>query len=332
MQTTRLRFGVLGTARIADKVVHGINLSANSVLAAVASRDLATAREWAAQRSVPHAFGSYDEMLASDTIDAVYIPLPNGLHKEWTIKALQHGKHVLCEKPLAANAGEVHEIIATADATGLKVMEAFMYRFHPSVARLRQLLAEGAIGDIKIIRATFGFRLNRPDDIRWSADMAGGALMDVGCYCVNNSRLIAGDEPIAVNASSVFSSGGVDIDTIGILEFPEGVLATIDGSFETGPSVHQGLVISGTTGRIYIANPFSRDENDTVSIVVNDAHGSPHTIDIPPADHYHLMVESFAEAVLNSRPVPYTLQNSLGNMLAIDALKEAALIGKRVQL
>jgi predicted dehydrogenase len=336
MQTRRLRWGVLGTARIADKVVHGINSSNNGVLAAIASRDPGMARDWAAERNVPHAFGSYDEMLASDAIDAVYIPLPNGLHKGWAVKALQHGKHVLCEKPLAANAGEVREIIATAGATGMKAMEAFMYRFHPAVARLQQLLTEGAIGDLKVIRASFGFRLLRPDDIRWSAGMAGGALMDVGAYCVNNARMVGG-EPLAVNASSVFSSGGVDINTVGILEFPNGVLSAIDCSFETGPAAHQGLVISGTDGRIYVANPFSRDENDPVHIVVNDAHdserqGAAYTIEVPAADHYHLMVEHFADAVLNDRPVAYTLQNSLGNMLVLDALKEAARSGQRITM
>jgi D-xylose 1-dehydrogenase (NADP+, D-xylono-1,5-lactone-forming) len=336
MQTRRLRWGVLGTARIADKVVQGINLSNNGVLTAIASRDPGMARDWAAERNVPHAFGSYDNLLASDAIDAVYIPLPNGLHKEWTIRALQQGKHVLCEKPLAANADEVREIIAAAESTGLKAMEAFMYRFHPAVARLQQLLTEGAIGDLKVIRASFGFRLLRPADIRWSAGMAGGALMDVGSYCVNNARMIGG-EPLAVSASSVLSSGGVDINTVGLLEFPNGVLSAIDCSFETGPGAHQGLVISGTDGRIYVANPFSRDENDPVQIVVNDAHdserhGAAYTIEVPAADHYHLMVEHFADAVLNDHPLAYTLQNSLANMTVIDALKEAARTGQKVTM
>ena len=336
MQPTQLRWGVLGTARIADKVVCAINMAGNSVLSAIASRDPGMAEDWASERNVPNAFGSYGEMLASDVIDAVYIPLPNGLHKEWSIKTMQHGKHALCEKPLASNAGEVREIIAASEATGMKAMEAFMYRFHPAVARMQQLLVEGAIGEVKVIRASFGFRLNRPNDIRWGADLAGGALMDVGSYCVNNARLVAGGEPMGVSACQVFAASGVDIETVGVLEFANGMLGAIDCSFETGPGAQQGLVISGTQGRMYIAKPFSREE-ETVEIVINDAsdaerQGAGYTVEVPGADHYHLMVEHFADAVMNGRPVAYTLQNSLGNMRVIDALKEAARTGHRVEV
>ncbi|HST06356.1 MAG TPA: Gfo/Idh/MocA family oxidoreductase [Chloroflexia bacterium] len=330
MQGTQLRWGVLGTARIADKVVHGMKLAENSVLVAIASRDLNTAQAWAEARGVPHAFGRYEEMLASDVIDAVYIPLPNGLHKGWSVKALESGKHVLCEKPLANNADQVREIIAASEATGLKAMEATMYRFHPAVARMQQLLAEGVIGEVKVIRATFGFRLERPNDVRWSPDLGGGALLDVGSYCVNNARLVAGSEPLGVVACQVLSAGGVDIETVGVLEFPEGVLAAIDCSFETGPGAHQGLTISGTKGRMFIAQPFSREE-EPLQIVI-DGGGAKHTVEVPGADHYHMMVEHFADAVLHDHPLAYTLQNSLGNMRVLDALKEAARSGRRVEL
>src|SRR5437868_9471772 len=155
MQPTQLRWGVLGTARIADALVRAIKLSGNSTLAAVASRDLSMAKAWATQRDVPLAFGSYEEMLASDAIDAVYVPLPNSMHKEWTIKAAQSGKHVLCEKPLAVSAAEVREIIAASESSGVKVMEGFMYRFHPLTTRMTELIAGGAIGELKVIRASF---------------------------------------------------------------------------------------------------------------------------------------------------------------------------------
>ena len=170
------------------------------------------ARQWAAQRNVPHAFGSYEELLASDVIDAVYVPLPNAMHKEWSIKAMQQGKHVLCEKPLAASAGDVREMIAVADTSGVKLMEAFMYRFHPATVRLVELIKEGAIGSPAVIKATFGFRLDKPhdEDIRWSAELAGGALMDVGCYCVNLVRLLAGSEPTSVTARASWAATGVD--------------------------------------------------------------------------------------------------------------------------
>src|SRR5437899_2642285 len=179
MQPKRLRFGILSTARITDALVRAIKMSSNAEVTAVASRDLSLAKDWAAQYGAPNIFGSYDEMLASDVIDAVYVPLPNGLHKEWSIRALNNGKHVLCEKPLANNAAEVREMIAASEANGVKLMEAFMYRFHPQIDRMMQLLSEGAVGEIKVIRASFGFRLERPNDVRWSAELAGGSLMDM---------------------------------------------------------------------------------------------------------------------------------------------------------
>src|SRR4051794_32806887 len=166
MQTKRLRWGVLSTAHIADALVSAISLSPNGDLTAVASRDAAKAQDWAAQRNVSHAFGSYEELLASDEIDAVYIPLPNAMHKEWSIKALQQGKHVLCEKPLAASAADVREMIAAADASGVKLMEAFMYRFHPATSRLLELIKDGAIGTPRVIKATFGFRLDKRSEER----------------------------------------------------------------------------------------------------------------------------------------------------------------------
>jgi len=334
MAQDKVRWGVLGTARIADAQVRAIRMSDNSELTAIASRDASLAQAWANRRDVPFVFGSYDEMLASDAIDAVYIPLPNGLHKEWTVKAAQHGKHVLCEKPLAANADEVRDIIAAADASGVKAMEGFMYRFHPLTGRLVQLLAEGAIGKPKIIRASFGFTLDRPDDIRWSSELAGGAIMDVGAYCVNIVRLLAGEEPLTATASAVWAPTGVDLTMVGTLEFPGDLLATIDCSFDIGVIMQQSLTVSGTGGLISTPNPFRKTE-DPVEIVVDKADGGDvpghvETIEVPGAYQYHLMIQHFADAILNDHPVAYTLQDSLGNMLAIDALKESARTGKKV--
>ena len=157
MRSNRLRLGVISTARITDAQVRAIKLSNNVELAAVASRDLKLAQDWASKREVPNAFGSYDEMLASDVIDAVYVPLPNGLHKEWSVKAMQQGKHVLCEKPIAGNANEVREMIAASEANGVKLMEAFMYRFHPQMERMMQMLSQGEIGEVRTIRCILWF-------------------------------------------------------------------------------------------------------------------------------------------------------------------------------
>lgn len=336
MQPNQLRWGVLSTAHIADALVRAIELSGNGTLTAVASRELGPAQEWAADRGVPQAFGSYDEMLASDVIDAVYIPLPNGLHKEWSIKAMQHGKHVLCEKPLASNAADVQEMLDAATTARVKLMEAFMYRFHPATARIVALLAEGAIGTPRVIRATFGFHLDNPSNIRWSADLAGGALMDVGCYCVNIARLLAGRQPLSVTASAAWAPTGVDESLAGTLEFPGGLLASIDCSFSTGVSLQQGLTVSGTEGRLIMAQPFRRAE-EPVEIVIDRADGSDYaghmeTVLVPGAMQYALMVEHFAEAVLHDKPLSYTPQESLANMQVIDALRESARTGKAIEL
>lgn len=335
METRMLRWGVLGTARIADSLVSAIEQSANGVLSAIASRDLAKAQAWAAQRDVPFAFGSYEEMLESDAVDAVYIPLPNGLHKEWSIKAMRNGKHVLCEKPLAASAADVEEMIAVADEAGVTLMEAFMYRFHPATAKMLDLIAAGEIGTPKMIRASFGFHLGKPEDIRWSADLAGGSSMDVGCYCVNVARLIAGSEPLAVTARATWAASGVDESISGTLEFGDGLFAAVDSSFATGPS-QQSLTISGTNGRMIVPHPFRRGE-EAMELVLDRADtidyvSQKETITVPGAYQYTLMAEHFADAVLNGRPVNYTPQNSLGNMRVIDALKESARTGRAVLL
>jgi xylose dehydrogenase (NAD/NADP) len=334
MQTKRLRWGVLGTARIADTQVRAIKMSSNSELAAVASRDIDSARVWADQRGVPYAFGGYDDMLASDVIDAVYVPLPNALHKQWSIRAMQHGKHVLCEKPLAGNAADVQEMIAVSEQNGVKLMEGFMYRFHPQVERLMQLLSEGAIGEVKVIRATFGFLLDRPEDIRWSTDLLGGALNDVGCYCVSFARMVARAEPIAVTASADWARSGVDQTLVGTLEFPDNVLGTLDCSFQTGVVHQQFVSISGTEGLITVPQPF-RKPDTPVTIIINKSDGGDYpgtieAVEIPAAFQSLLMVEHFADAVLNNKPLKYPPQDSLGNLRVMDALREAAKTGKKV--
>ena len=335
MESKRLRWGVLSTARISDALVRAIKMSSNGEVAAIASRDLGQAQTWAAKHDAPNVFGSYDEMLASDVIDAVYVPLPNGLHKEWSIKAMQNGKHVLCEKPLASNAAEVREMIAASEANSVKLMEAFMYRFHPQIDRMMQLLAEGAVGEIRVIRAAFGFNLKRPHDVRWSAELAGGSLMDMGCYCVNATRMIAGGNPLVVSAGEVLAPTGVDATLAGVLEFPNEVLATIDCSFRSGTVLQQALTISGSQGRMTLPQIFRRDENPMTIIIDKaenmDRGGPSETIEVPGAYHYHLMVEHFADAVLNNHPVAYTPENSLGNMQVIDALKESARTGRKVE-
>jgi predicted dehydrogenase len=198
------------------------------------------------------------------------------------------------------------------------------------------LATNGTIGTPKVIRATFGFLLSKPQDIRWSAELAGGSLMDVGCYCVNVMRLLAGTEPVAVAASAAWAPSGVDESLVGTLEFPGGLLATVDCSFSTGKNLQQMVTVSGTEGRIIVSQPFRRGDQP-VEIVVDMADSGDYashteTVQVHGAAQYALMVEHFADAVLNGTPLAYTLRDSLGNMQVIDALKESARTGKRVEV
>lgn len=333
MGPKQLRWGIISTARIADSLVQAARSSPNCALSAVASRNIEQARAWAAARDVPLTFGSYDEMLASDAVDAVYIPLPNALHKEWVIRAAQVGKHILCEKPLATNAHDAQEMTAAAEANGVRLMEAFMYRFHPQTALLKQLVVDGRIGQVKIVHANFGFYLGSPNDVRWSKELGGGALLDVGCYCVSIARLLMGAEPIAVSARASWAVSGVDEAAVGVLEFPNGVLASISCSLQSGIGLDQALVVSGTHGRISTSSPFRMGEEPTSIVVDNlDKEGRGETVQAPGANEYQRMVEHFADAVLNGTSMSYTLEDSLGNMRVLDALEESARTGRTVTI
>lgn len=346
----KLRWGVVGTGRIADQLVRAWSLSKTNELVAIASRDAAKGQAWAKKNHAGHVFEGYEKMLASDVVDAVYIPLPNGLHHEWTIKAAQHGKHVLCEKPLAGTAQQVREIIAARDANHVTIMEAFMYRFHPKTLKWKEMLDRGAVGEIHLIRASFTFFLREPRNIRMNKALAGGALMDLGCYPVNISRLAAGTDPIAVYASAVWgenaetvthdeprirtltgenaASEGVDHTMSAVLEFPNNVKAVVDWSFTTDH--HQWLGVAGSRGNLGVTAPFRMGEEDQV--ILYDHGGKHEEVIVGGANEYHRMVDHFADAVLNHKPVSYTLENSLGQAQTIDALYESARRGRRVEL
>src|SRR5919107_1683599 len=187
-----VRWGILSTARIAQRIVDGAELAENAELVAVASRDEARGRAYAAERGIPRVHTSYDALLADPEVDAIYNPLPNSLHVEWTVRALEAGKHVLCEKPLSRRAAEVDVAFDAAERAGRLLMEAFMWRFHPQTEELARLVREGAVGELRYVRAAFGFDLPDESNVRWLADLEGGALMDVGCYCVSGLRLVTG--------------------------------------------------------------------------------------------------------------------------------------------
>jgi xylose dehydrogenase (NAD/NADP) len=322
MPERTLRWGVISTANIGRKALNrAIQASSNGELLAVASRDEGRARAFAEETGIPTALGSYEALLEDDRIDAVYNPLPNSLHKEWTIRAAEKGKHVLCEKPLALNAEECSEMEAAASANGVKLMEAFMYRFHPRTERALELVRSGAVGELKQIRSSFTFLLTRPDDIRWASELGGGALMDVGCYCVNVSRTVAGREPVEVRAMANFHSLGVDAQMAGSLRFDDGLLAHFDCALtmERTDVYH----ILGSEGHLRVQNAFLPGTDDA-TIERFDLENNLTNLTLPGADQYQLMVEHFADCVLNDRPLRYTAEEAALNMRVIEALYESA--------
>ena len=222
-----VKWGILSTADINRKLIPGAHASPKVELIAVASRDTGRAEAYAGEWEIDRAYGSYDALLADPDIEAVYIPLPNTLHCDWSIRAMEAGKHVLCEKPLSRHVAEAEEAFAAAKRTGMLLSEAFMYRHNLQTKRIVELIAEGAIGELRLVRSTFSYSLYETDNIRLQTELEGGALMDVGCYCVNGSRLLAG-EPERVYADAWFGPTGTDWVLTGSLHFPDDVLGIFD--------------------------------------------------------------------------------------------------------
>jgi len=335
MSDQKLRWGILSTAKIGLRaVVPAIQQSRNGVVTAIASREIARAQNTAQALNIPRAFGSYEALLEASEIDAVYIPLPNSMHKAWTIRAAQNGKHVLCEKPFALNVSEVDEMIAAAKQYRVVLMEAFMHRFHPQFTRVKELIAEGMIGQVRTIRSAFCYFLNRPNDIRRDPALGGGAMMDVGCYCVNMSRLIADAEPVEVQASAVIGASGVDETLAGILRFPGEVIATFDCSFQTDYT--EWLQVQGTEGRLDVVRPIKPMLNPAEIILRRgekaDAPATVTKITAPAANHYQRMVEHFDDVVLTGARLQFPPELDRGNMRVIDALFESTRTGRAVRI
>jgi predicted dehydrogenase len=311
----KLRWGILGCARITRRgLVPGIRASSLGELHALSSRDLATARAWAEEFSVPRAYGSYEELVADPKVDAIYIPLPNELHRAWVIAAADAGKHVLCEKPLALDAAEARAMAEHCRSRGVVLMEAFMWRHQPRTARIRQLVAEGAIGELRLVRSSFSFPIE-PGDWRLDPARGGGALWDVGCYGVSTARLFAGGEPEACRAVARFSPAGVDLSLAASLRFPNGVLGQIDCSFEQPFRCSYELV--GTGGVIEVpdaylppARPIARLRTaDTAKDLVFDGR-----------NQYGEMVDALARAVADGGRLPELAEDGVAQMVALDAV------------
>jgi predicted dehydrogenase len=322
-----LRWGILSTANIArTKVIPGIQGASGCRVVAIASRDQGQAREVAAELGISRAHGSYEALLADAEVDAVYIPLPNHLHAEWTIAAVRGGKHVLCEKPLALTSSDAEAMVAAAEASGVLLMEAFMYRLHPSWVAVRDMVTGGRIGRLVAIQSWFSYFNDDPTNIRNVRQFGGGALFDIGCYCINLSRLLFGAEPVGVQGSLVRDAeSGVDVLTTGLLEF-EGGLSSFTCS--TRAEDDQRVHIYGTQGRISIEIPFNIPPDRPTYVFLTSGGDPPvnpatERLTFDPADPYSVEAERFAAAVLAGGPAPVPPADAVANLRVIERLVEA---------
>ena len=321
-----VRWGILSTANIGvRKVIPATQKAERCEVVAIASRDGERAARTAAELGIPRAHEGYEALLADPDVDTVYIPLPNSEHAEWTIAAAGAGKHVLCEKPLAMTAAEAEEMVRACANEGVLLMEAFMYRLHPSWESVRELVASGRIGRVRAVQSWFSYFNDDPRNIRNVPELGGGALYDIGCYCINLSRMLFGAEPTGIEASVTRDETGTDVLTSAILAFDEDV-ATFTCSTRAEPD--QRAHIYGTEGRISIGIPFNIPPDRPTEIVVT-AGGDPpvspdsETLTFAAADEYTIQAEKFANAVLDGRPLPIAPEDAIGNLRVIEAIFRA---------
>jgi len=321
-----LHWGLLSTAGISRAVIPPLKKSPRNRLVAVASRELARAKAFAAKWEIEKAFGSYEELLADPDIDIIYNPLPNALHAEWTIKALEAGKNVLCEKPLATTTEEVEAIIAAVKRTGKTVEEGFMYRHSPQTLKVKELIDSGTIGKAVMMHGTFSFYLANEQDIRMEADLGGGSIWDLGCYPISYFRYLCGMESDRVFGNKVDGKTGVDVTFSGEMHFPGNTLAQFQCSFRSSPG-HQSIEILGEEGQIFISNPFLPGPKEEITVVKDTG---TEKIEVDCGDLYAGEVEDMADAVLNQKSTLVTLDDSLNNTRVIINLLESARLGKMI--
>ena len=324
--TNKVRWGILGTAKIAlTKVIPAMQRSEWCEIVAIASRDFAQAEESAERVKVRKAYGSYEALLADDSIEAIYNPLPNNLHVPWTIKAAEAGKHVLCEKPIAVNAAEARTLIDVRDRTGVLIQEAFMVRTHPQWVETRRLIKSGSIGSLRSITGFFSYFNSDPANIRNHLELGGGALMDIGCYPINISRFVYESEPRRVFSTIERDATGTDTLTTAVLEFPNGH-STFTCSTRLAP--YQRMIFHGTEGRIEVLIPFNAPHEHPTQIVIDtsdDLTGeSAETIEFPICDQYEIQGTLFSQAIRGNREQAIPLEDSVNNMKVIDAVFRSA--------
>ena len=319
-----MRLGLLSTANINRAILAGAARTGRVDVVAVASRDAGRADAYAAEHGIATAHGSYEALLADPDVEAVYISLPNGMHHEWTMHALAAGKHVLCEKPYTRHPHEAEEAFDAADAAGLVLAEAFMYRHHPQTARVARLVADGAIGRLCAVKATFTFPLRDLSDVRALPELDGGALMDVGCYCVSGIRLLAG-EPEHVRGEQVTGTTGIDMAFHGTLRCAGDVVGQFEATFRSPQ--RQSLEAVGEDGVLVVEAPWRVDWGGSVTL---RRDGATELVEVDEADAYTLELENLAAAIEGRAPALLGRADAVGQARAIDALYRSAESGTRI--
>lgn len=327
----KVRWGVLGVANIAvQKVIPGMQRAEHVEIAAIASRSLEKAKQAAAKLGIPKAYGSYEELLADPHIDAIYVPLPNHMHVPWSIKCLEAGKHVLCEKPIAMSAAEAETLITARDAAGRKAGEAFMARTHPQWIRALELVRGGAIGELRVVEGHFSYTNVNPDNVRNRADIGGGALMDIGCYPLTLSRMMFAEEPRRVVAIIDRDPNfRTDRRTTVLMEYPSGQ-CTFTCATQLVP--YQRMQIYGTKGRIELEIPFNAPPDRPTRLLRDDGSSlfgaGVQAEEFPVCDQYTIQGDLFSRAILEDGPVAVPLEDALHNMRVIDAIVRSAESGR----
>jgi len=320
-----VKWGILSTADINRKVIPGAKASPKVELVAVASRDQARAEAYAREWEIERAYGSYDALLGDPEIEAVYISLPNTLHCEWSIRAVQAGKHVLCEKPLSRHTDDVESAFDAAERAGRLLSEAFMYRHNSQTKRLRELVDDGAIGELRLIRSAFSYGLYEQDNIRLRTDVEGGALMDVGCYNVSGSRLLGG-EPERAFGEAWFGPSGTDWVLAGTLRFPNDVLATFDCG--TALAERDELEAVGSEGSLFLEDPW----HCTEPVVEVRRGDGVERIELEREDSYRLELENLSDAIRGEAELLLAREDAVGQARTLEALYESATRGAPVEL
>jgi predicted dehydrogenase len=319
-------WGIISTADINRKLIPGAHTSPKVDLIAVASRDQQRAEEYAREWDIGRAYGSYEALLADEDVEAVYISLPNTMHCEWSIRAVEAGKHVLCEKPLTRHPEEAEAAFDAAENAERLLSEAFMYRHNPQTKRLRALIDEGAIGEPRLIRSAFSYSLYDADNIRLRTDVEGGALMDVGCYCVSGSRLAAGGEPVSVFGQAWYGETGTDWIFTGVMRFPGDVLVVFDCG--TALPERDELEVIGSEGSLFLDDPW----HCAVPVIEHRRDGRVERIELEPVDSYRLELENMSDAITGEAELLLGREDALAQARTLEALHRSAETGEPVEL